>query len=72
MDQENENAFAYHDVDGDGYITEKDFVIWAEKMEKLFPNMSNEKKKVLEEKQSRVWRDLLDGKGKGPDYMQGH
>ena len=62
-------SFAFHDVDGDGYITKKDYVIWTEKMEKLFPNKSNEKlKKVLEEKQSRVWGDLLDGKGKGPDY----
>ena len=61
-------AFAYHDVGGDGYITEEDFVQWAKHMEKLFPNMSEEKKKMLKEKQSRVWGDLLGGKGKGPDY----
>ena len=61
-------AFAYHDVDGSGYITEKDFVNWAKQMEKRFPNMNKEKKKMLEEKQSRVWGDLLDGRGKGPDY----
>ena len=61
-------AFAYHDVDGSGYITEKDFVNWAKQMEKRFPNMNKEKKKMLEEKQSRVWGGLLDGRGKGPDY----
>ena len=61
-------GFAYHDVDGNGYTTEKDFVNWAKQMEKLFPNMSNETKRLLEEKQSRVWNDLLDAKGKGPDY----
>lgn len=61
-------AFAYHDVNGDGYITEGDFVLWAKQMEKLFPNMSKEQKKTLEVKQKRVWGDLLDGKGKGPDY----
>ena len=61
-------AFTYHDVDGDGYITEKDFVIWAEQMKKLFPNMSKEQKENLETKQSRVWGELLGGRGKGPDY----
>ena len=61
-------AFAYHDVDGDGYITEEDFIQWAKHMEKLFPSMSEEKRKILEEKQTRVWGDLLGGKGKGSDY----
>ena len=61
-------SFAYHDVDGNGYITGKDFVNWAKQMEKLFPNMSNETKRLLEEQQSRLWNDLLDAKGKGPDY----
>ena len=61
-------GFTYHDVDGDGYITEKDFVNWAKEMDKLFPNMSEEQKKTLQIKQSRVWGELLDGKGKGPDY----
>ena len=61
-------AFTYHDVDGDGYITEKDFVIWAKQMEKLFSNMSKEQKEKLEGVQSRVWKELLGGRGKGPDY----
>ena len=61
-------AFAYHDVDGDGYITEKDFVLWAKRMKELFPNISEEQKKKLEVKQSSVFGDLLGGKGKGPDY----
>ena len=61
-------AFAYHDVDGDGYITEKDFAYWAERMEKLLPNINDEQRKILETTQDRVWGDYLDGKGKGPDY----
>ena len=61
-------AFAYHDIDGDGYITAKDFVKWAEHMEKLFPNVSEEKKEMLKKKQNHLWVDLMDGKGKGPDY----
>ena len=61
-------SFTYHDVDGDGYITQKDFVFWAKEMEKLFPNMREEQKKTLEIQQSRLWGELLDGKGKGPDY----
>ena len=62
-------AFTYHDVDGDGYITEKDFVIWAEQMEKRFPiSMSKEQKETLENVQSRVWGEMIGGRGKGPDY----
>lgn len=61
-------AFAYHDVNGDGYITEEDFALWAKRMKELFPNMSEDQKKTLEIKQSRVWGDLLEGKGKGPGY----
>ena len=61
-------GFAYHDVDGDGYITEEDFVQWAKHMEKLFPDMNAKQKKILKEKKGQVWGDLLDGNGKGPDY----
>jgi len=61
-------AFAYHDVDGDGYITEKDFTNWAKQMTRLFPNMSEEQKKILDAKHGRVWGDLLGGKGQGPEY----
>ena len=60
-------AFMYHDVGGDEYITKEDFVQWAKYMEKLFPNMNVENKKMLKEKQSWVWGDLLGSKGKGPD-----
>ena len=61
-------AFVWHDVNGDGYITEQDFASWIKEMIKLFPDMTEEQKKVLEAKHGRVWGDLLDGKGKGPDY----
>lgn len=30
--------------------------------------MNEEQKKILEAKRDRVWGDVLDGKGKGPDY----
>ena len=61
-------AFAYHDIDGDGYLTAKDFVKWGEHLEKLFANASEAKKKMLKEQQNRLWVDLMDGRGKGPDY----
>ena len=61
-------AFAWHDVNGDGYITEQDFASWIKEMIRLFPDMTEEQKKILEAKHGRVWGDLLDGKGKGPDY----
>ena len=61
-------AFAYHDIDGDGYITAKDFVKWAEHMEKFFPSVNEEKKKMLKEMPKHMWDGLLGGKGKGPDY----
>ena len=61
-------GFAYHDVDGDGYITEKDFTAWIKEMALLFPNMNEEHKKILETKPRRLWGDLLDGAGKGPDH----
>ena len=57
-------AFAYHDVDGDGYITEKDAVNWTKQMEKLFHNLSKERKEALEAKQSGVWGELFGG----PNY----
>ena len=61
-------AFAWHDVNGDGYTTEQDFACFIEEMIKLFPDMTEEQKKVLEAKHECVWGNFLDGKGKGPDY----
>ena len=61
-------AFVWHDANGDGYITKDDFASWVKEMAKLFPDMSEEQKKILEAKHDRVWGDLLEGKGKGPDY----
>ena len=61
-------CFAWNDVNGDGYITEDDFASWIKEMGKLFPDMNEEQKKILEAKHDRVWGDLYDGKGKGPDY----
>ena len=61
-------SFAWNDVNGDGCITEDDFASWIKEMGKLFPDMTEEQKKTLEAKHDRVWGDLFDGKGKGPDY----
>ena len=61
-------GFMWHDVNGDGYITTDDFASWIREMAKLFPDMTEEQKKILEAKHGRVWGDLLDGEGKGPDY----
>ena len=67
MDFKNENCFsaAWLDVDGDGYLTEKDFEVWINGFAKLFPDMSKEQKDILASKKSSVWNDLWDGKGKG-------
>ena len=62
------SGFAWNDANGDGYITEEDFASWIKEMAKLFPDMTEEQKKILEAKHGRVWGDLLEGKGKGPDY----
>ena len=61
-------AFAWNDVNGDGYIKEEDFASWIRNMSELFPDMNEEQKKILEDKHEQVWGYLLDGKGKGPDY----
>ena len=61
-------AFAWGDVNGDGYITEEDFAGWIKEMAKLFPDMTKEQKNLLEAKHELVWSDLLSGKGKDSDY----
>ena len=60
-------GFDWHDVDGDGYITEKDVAKWVKEVNRLLPDMSEEQKKILISKHS-IWEDVLGGKGKGPDY----
>ena len=59
-------AFAWLDVDGDGYLTEKDFEAWINEMAKLFPDMSKDQKDILISKKSSVWNDLWGAKGQ--DY----
>ena len=61
-------AFVWHDVNDKGYIIEQDFASFIEEMIKLFPDMTEEQKELLEAKHGRVWGDFLEGKGKGPDY----
>ena len=61
-------AFDWLDVDGDGYLSEKDFAKWVKEMTRLFPDLSEEQKKILISMQSSLWDDMLGGKGKGSDY----
>ena len=51
-------AFAWLDVDGDGYLTEKDFEAWVNEIAKLFPDMSKDQKDILASKKSSVWNDV--------------
>ena len=61
-------GFSYLDLDGDGYISETDYVGWIKGLARSFPDMTEEQRKLLESKHTRVWGNLLDGKGKGPEY----
>ena len=61
-------AFAWLDVDGDGYMTENDFTVWVTEMHKKFPDMSEEQKNILVSNRKGIWNDLYGAKGKGPDY----
>ena len=57
-------AFAWLDVDGDGYLTEKDFEAWLKEISEQFPNMNQEQKNILASKKNSVWNNLWDGMGK--------
>lgn len=61
-------GFAYLDLDGDGYITEPDYAGWIKGMAKSFPDMTEEQREILESKHKRIWGNLLEGEGKGPEY----
>ena len=60
-------VFAWLDVDGDGYIRERDFEVWEKEMTKLFPDMREEQREVLVSNRNAIWNDLMGGKGKGPE-----
>ena len=63
------SSFSWIDTNGDGYITENDFVDYEKEMIKLLPDASKEQKKdLLVTNRKGVWDDLYDAKGKGPDY----
>ena len=49
-------AFMYHDLDGDGYLTEKDIAIWTQELAKMCPG---EEKEVTEARQSRVRHNIM-------------
>lgn len=64
-------AFRYHDLDGNGYVSEKDITLWANELGKLFPEWREAQKKDWEAKQHQIWSDIADGQGKseGTGYM---
>lgn len=62
-------AFRYHDLNGDGYVTEKDIAEWADELGKLFPDWSEQQKKDWEAKQNHVWNDIAGGKTEDSGYV---
>ena len=62
------SAFNWLDADGDGYLTEKDFISWTTEMANLFPDMTEEQKKLMVSNISDVWNNTFRGKEKGPDF----
>ena len=62
------SAFNWLDADGDGYLTVKDFDSWTTEMAKLFPDMTEEQKKLMTSNISDLWNNSFGGKEKGPDY----
>ena len=57
-------AFRYHDLDGNGYVSEKDISIWANEFGKLFPEWSETHKKDWEATQHKVWNGIAARQGK--------
>ena len=62
------SAFNWHDNDGDGYLTEKDFDSWTTEMPKLLPDMTEEQKKLMLSNISNLWDNNFRGKEKEPGY----
>ena len=64
-------AFRYHDINGNGKVTEKDIAAWANELGKMFPEWSEQQKKDWIAKQNHVWNDIAGGHGKteGSGYV---
>ena len=60
------SSFNWLDNDRDGYLTEKDFLSWATEIPKLFPDMTEEQKKVTVSTINDLWSNVFGGKEK-PD-----
>ena len=58
--------FSWRDSDGDGYITENDFIVHEMELNKLLP-LSKEQKDRLAANRKASW-DIFGGKGQGADY----
>ena len=62
------SAFNWLDNDGDGYLTENDFLSWTTEMPKLFPDMTEEQKKLMLSNISDLWDNIFGGKEKESGY----
>ena len=64
-------AFRYHDLDGNGYVSQKDINLWASELGKRFPEWGETQKKDWETKQHQIWSDIAAGQGTsdGNGYM---
>ena len=64
-------AFRYHDLDGSGYVSQKDISLWASELGERFPEWGEAQKKDWEAKQHQIWSLIAAGHGKsdGTGYM---
>ena len=60
--------FNWVDADGDGYLTGKDFDRWTTEMPKLFPDMTEEQKKLMLSNINHLWGIIFGADEKGPDF----
>ena len=62
------SAFSWLDNDCDGYLTENDFLSWTTEIPKLFPDMTEEQKKLMLSNINDLWDNIFGGKEKEPGY----
>ena len=60
--------FRFHDLGGNGYISQKDINLWASELGKRFPEWGEAQKKDWEAKQHQIWLGIAGGHD-GTGYM---